>query len=131
MKVKCIANKGKDLPKQILDVEHLVTSEFALEINKIYEVYGLMSWSGIINYLTLDKYAILPFWFPADLFIVTDNTLPMEWYFEYFGINHEINFLCGYKELIQDQKHFVNLIERESSAIEIFIKRKKEIEKCS
>lgn len=128
MKVKCIANKGKSLPKKLLDGDYLVTSEFDLIINQIYMVYGIMSWKGIINYLTLDKYENLPVWFPAELFTVIDNTLPMEWYFKYFGINCDINFLCGYKELVNDQKHYIDLIEREGSAIKIFIERKKEIE---
>jgi hypothetical protein len=128
MKVKCIANRGSDLPKKLLDEGYLATSEFDLIINQTYMVYGVMSWKGVINYLTLDKYESLPVWFPAELFTVMDETLPFEWYFDYFGFEQDISFLCGYKELVQERKHFEGLIERESDAIGVFIKRKKEIE---
>lgn len=72
----------------------------------------------------------LPSWYPADLFTVIDNLLPLEWYFNYHGFieNWNLNAIWGYKEIALDEKHYEGLIEREDVAIRIFLKRKKEIE---
>lgn len=128
MKVKCIKNKGKDLDANTLKIVHLATTEFQLNIGEIYVVYGMCLWKGIMHYLLVDKYKINPFWFPAELFRVIDNMLPLEWYYNFGGYGEEINAIWGYKELVLDESHYIGLIEREKKSIEVFLKRKKEIE---
>lgn len=93
-------------------------------------VYAIRIIKGFLHYLTLDKYATLPFWSPAPLFDIFDNTLPLEWYYNFFGYGeqHYITAIWGYKEMVFDEAHHDALIEREDEAIRIFLKRKKEID---
>ena len=70
MKVKCLFNIGKDLPKRTLEIRDLPTTEYPLKIGDEYIVYGISLWKGVVNYLTMDKYMDLPSWHPADLFSV-------------------------------------------------------------
>ena len=71
-----------------------------------------------------------PFWFPAELFVVEDTSLPKEMHYKYFGLQDKRGVIAfwGYKEMVLDDQHYVDLIEGESKAIEIFLKRKKEID---
>lgn len=130
MKVQCRFNLGKNLSKRTLEAGDLPTTEFQLDIGTEYIVYGISLWRGALYYLTMDKYMTLPTWHPADLFIVTDNLTPVEWYFKYFGFNEtfNLNALWGYKELVLDETHYTGLIERENEAIKVFLKRKEEID---
>ncbi|SFT02445.1 hypothetical protein [Marininema halotolerans] len=131
MRVQCIANKGKDLPKKYWDAEaeEEYTEYYELKIGHVYIVYGMYLYKDIINYLV--AYSInpaLPFWYPADLFKVVNQILPMEWYFSHSkGTEDEITAVWGYQELMDD-KHFDDLMEREPEALKIFKKRKKEID---
>ncbi len=130
MKVKCIANRGEDLSLQSIEAGDLITTDFQIDIGNIYIVYGIAIWKGVIQYLTFDKHETLPFWHPSELFIVVDNALPNEWYFQYYGDKNEHNLMAlwGYKELVSDQSHYEELIEREDKAIKVFLQRKEEIE---
>jgi len=123
-------NMGKDLPLRTLEVGDLPSTEYQLRIGDEYVVYSISIWNGAIYYLTKDKYMTLPSWYPADLFTVIDNLLPLEWYFSYHGFkeNWKLNAIWGYKEIALDEKHYEGLIEREDTAIRIFLKRKQEIE---
>lgn len=130
MKIKCIGNSGRDLSLKALEAGHFLTTEFDLKVGDVYMVYGISLWKGIIQYLTMDKQVTLPFWYPADLFVVLDNLLPMEWYYRFFGHteNCDLTALWGYRELVLDENHYTALIDRESEAIRIFLKRKREID---
>jgi hypothetical protein len=77
-------------------------------------------WKRTINYLTLNIYDH-PFWHPADLFEIVDNTLPLEWYFRFFGYseNFFLNAIWGYKDLL-DPVYYNNLLELDETAIRIF-----------
>jgi len=133
MKVRCIANSGKDLSKQALESGHLKTSEYQLIVGDVYTVYGISLWNNVLNYLTMDRYGTLPFWHPAELFSVEESLLPLEWYYQYFGngVDTCLSALWGYKELVADENHYDELLEREDTAIRIFLKRKREIDENS
>ena len=130
MKVKCIGNSGNDLSSITLASGHLQTTKFSLKIEEIYMVYGISVWKGIIHYLTMDKFNTVPSWYPAELFIIIDNLLPIEWYYKYFNSNKyfDVSALWGYKELVLDENHYDDLIERKAEAITVFLNRKKEID---
>lgn len=130
MKVKCIANSGHNLSTKALQAGHLKTTDFQLNIGEESSVYGISIWKGIIHYLTFDNHNTLPFWNPADLFVVTEPLLPLEWYFQYYGEqdNNNLSAIWGYKELVEGTNHYTSLIEREDKAIQIFLNRKKEID---
>ena len=56
-----------------------------------------------------------------------DSILPLKWYYQY-DVNCVISAIWRYKELVLDESHYDELIEREDSVIRVFLKRKKEIE---
>lgn len=130
MKVICRANKGNALSKKALSLGNSVASEFELEIGISYIVYGICIFEDVLHYLIIGKDENFPSWYPAELFHVSDNILPIEFYFNFFGYDSEIGVsaIWGYKELVFDKQHYINLIERESEAITVFLKRKHEIE---
>ena len=68
----------------------------------------------------------LPVWYKAEQFEVVDNHLPMNWYFSFN--KKENTAIWGYKELIVNPKHYENLVERDPQAVEIFERRKEEID---
>ena len=128
MQVKCIGNKGKDISDKLLNTGYCsITTEFYLKLEKIYVVYGIYtSNDGFIFYLLQDLESGWPDWYPAELFIVIDHILPLEWSHNFFDYNNSRSAIFGYKELNFD--HYVGLIEREDKDKEIFLKRKKEID---
>ena len=127
MKIKSIATLRKDLhPKT---QEALITRDFELPLNRIFTVYGISIWKDVLHYLVVEEDGN-PFWFPAELFVVEDTSLPKEMHYKYFGLQDKRGVIAfwGYKEMVLDDQHYVDLIEGESKAIEIFLKRKKEID---
>lgn len=132
MKVTCIENSGKFLSEKALMLGNTVETIFELEIGTNYFVYGIIIWKGVLHYLVIDQEGNLPSWYPAEIFHVSNNLLPLEWYFNYYSeLDHDISAIWGYKELVVDEDHFDNLIERESEAIKVFLKRKVELEESS
>lgn len=129
MQVKCIANLGKNLSPKTIQSGQLVTTEYNLDIGQEYTVYGILVWGGSLRYLivVLDD---LPGWYPAELLEVVDHLLPLEWYYNFRGYeDNSLYAIWGYKEMVFDtDKHYDALIEREPEALEIFFKRKKEID---
>lgn len=132
MKIICTANKGSDIPKQAVRSGNTLETDFGLVVGEEYIVYGIGVYKGILHYLTMGKglYDNYPDWFPADLFDVSVNLLPLEWYFKYFGDSEEHVFsaIWGYRELVLDETHQPDLVERKPDAVKIFLKRKVEIE---
>lgn len=130
MKVKCITNQGKDLSPKTLEEGYLLTTDFQLTVGDSYFVYGISLWRGILHYLTMDRHQTLPDWHPAELFVVTENLLPLEWYFRFYNKNESqyLNALWGYRELVLDDKHYEGLIERDNECVRIFLKHKTEVD---
>ena len=127
MIVKCIGNKGIHLSRQTLaNGGNTLSTDFGLIIGSLFIVYGIFISDNEINYLISEDNA-LPFWYPAELFEIVDNLFLIEWYFNFWGYDCFISAIWGYKELM-NQDHYIDLIEREHFAIEIFLKRKKEID---
>lgn len=104
-----------------------VETEYPLKLGETYIVYGQNISKGILKYLVIGTYENLPSWYPAELFEVSDSMLPLEWYYQY-DANSVISAIWGYKELVLDESHHDDLLEREDKAIRIFLKRKKEID---
>ena len=130
MKVKCIATLRKDLHQKAQDV--LVTRDFELPIGKVFIIYGMVIWKDVLHYLIVEDEndEASPFWFPAELFVLEDTLLPKEMHYKYFGLQDRrgVNALWSYKEMVLDDSHYVDLLERKLEAAEIFLKRKKEID---
>lgn len=131
MKVTCIGNTGRHLPNNYLVSGNSINTEFQVELGSTYIVYGICLWDdNTLHYLLLGEPEDPPSWYPAELFHVSDNLLPMEWYFSFHSVreNRVITAIWGYKELALDLQHYDELIEREKHAIKVFLARKKEID---
>lgn len=132
MRVKCIANTGKDLPAKTAQALHDEGTAFELDIGAIYTVYGIEIWRGVLNYLTLIPRLDIPTWNPAELFEITDSILPPKWYFKFYGYDNErmdmLSCVWGYKELALDPAHYFGLVEMEPEALYLFRKRREEID---
>ncbi|HGE5803999.1 TPA: hypothetical protein ACGGKZ_004353 [Bacillus thuringiensis] len=124
MKVTCLYNTGNALSK--------ITEEtFNLTIEKEYIVYGICKLqSGELTYLILGERENMPSWYPAELFKISDALQPLEWYCaEHKQVKDTtIDYIWGYKELALDDIHALGLIERENKDMELFLKRKAEID---
>ncbi|MBG9751185.1 hypothetical protein ACWGKR_27320 [Bacillus thuringiensis] len=124
MKVTCLYNTGNALSK--------ITEEtFNLTIEKEYIVYGICKLqSGELTYLILGERENMPSWYPAELFKISDALQPLEWYCaEHKQVSDTtIDYIWGYKELALDDTHALGLIERENKDMELFLKRKAEID---
>src|SRR5690625_2268035 len=125
MKVECKANLGTDLLKTTYEIGYTGETIFDLEKHKLYIVYGICHWKNSLHYLIEDENH-LPSWFPVELFTITDNQLPLEWYFSYYE-KEEISAIWGYKEIVVNESHFDSLMEREKNALNTFWTRKHEI----
>jgi len=128
MLVKCIGNTGECIDKATKKWGDSISTKYPLKTGENYVIYGQFVCEGIIQYLVLGTYENLPSWYPAELFEMVENATSIEWYFKFKGYSNIPIAVWGYKELVLDDAHYNSLIEREPKAIEIFLKRKKEID---
>lgn len=130
MKIVCISNTGEHLSDKLIEIGYTKDMKFDLDLNCEYMVYGIgLLENEDIQYLILDKNQDKPSWYTAELFKVSDPLLPLEFY---FGDHSHIKttttrFIWGYKELVLEANHDIDLINREPEALKIFLKRKAEI----
>ncbi|MGX7137189.1 hypothetical protein RV15_GL001170 [Enterococcus silesiacus] len=93
----------------------------------MYTIYAQVLFKNVLHYLIIGTHEDLPSWYPAELFEVVDHQVYLEWYYNY-EINSVVSGLWGYKEMVMTDNHYDDLIERTEEAIEVFFKRKKEID---
>jgi hypothetical protein len=82
MKIRCIANKGADLPENYLNPPLDITkeTEFKLIVGKEYTVYGISQWQGNLGYYICDeRYTYYPIENPAPLFEIIDGRYSRYW----------------------------------------------------
>jgi len=142
MKVKCIFNTGKALrpyegkPLKSYEFGKFGASESThyglLEIGREYIVMGIFLREGVLGYLIDDGGVISTY--PYQLFEVTDNKLPADWYFRAFTREDDRfpyqEAVWGYYELCFEDNHYEQLVEREEQAMRIYYRRKIEFEKA-
>lgn len=128
MIVRCVANTGDKLSPNAKALGNSDETNYPIKIGDRFNVYGQHLYKGVLSYLVLGTYENLPSWYPAELFEIEDALLPLEWYYRYLGYDSNLSAIWGYKELVLDEEHHDNLIERDKEAIRIFLKRKKEID---
>ncbi len=115
MKVKCIYNKGNQLPKKILEEWHqFPTSEFWIEIGSEYDVFGIYQKGNIICYLIDSFDQGKPDWFVAELFEIIDHSIPLDWKVNYF-LEEETGtkLIIGFPKLTENQSFLYKLEDRE------------------
>lgn len=132
MHIKCIENTGKNLSKTHFSMGYTSVSEFDLELGKDYSVYGISWWSGVVFFLLLGEGGY-PRWCPSELFTITQNTIPADWFFATFldGQKNGLQAILSYDEMVNSlDEHYDALLEYEPEAIKVFFRRKDEID-CS
>lgn len=97
-----------------------------LEMGPEHIVYGIELYNGTLRYLITNG-GEKPFWYPSDLFRITDPLMYNEWHVFVGEYQGKLNAIWGYKELL-DPAHYQNLLEREPEDMRIFEKRKQDID---
>lgn len=131
MRVICIANHGSALsPKHFEQTGNTPFSEFDLDIGQEYVVYGIIVSTGLLSYLLIGTSGSAQ-WYPAELFKVSQSKLPDNWHFVHLQEHgFLVDAIWGYQELLKSD-HFDALSEMEPAALNVFVERKKEIDKVS
>jgi hypothetical protein len=130
MKVQCVFQRGDPLPAEVLRLGNTTNSAFPIKYGRQYAVYSISLWKGVIHYLILNEETNRPDWIPATFFRVLDSRLPSGWSFAMGdGDSLPVEAIWGYPEITQaETKHYVDLIERDERALELFQRRRMEIE---
>lgn len=124
--VECRYSRGSHLPPKLWARGYTEESEFNIRPNQQYSVHGICMWTeGVLMYLIDPDGTHRPNWYPAQLFEVRDNRLPDHWVFAFVSdaAEHGVSAVWGYQELVDDQKHFDGLLEREEAALRLFALR--------
>jgi hypothetical protein len=92
-------------------------------VGREYFVFAISMWRGILQVLLSDDNG-LPNWYPMECFSVTDEHLPDDWLFAFYGRDEsaDLQALWGYADLIHDDEHYDLLLERDESAMNIFVR---------
>lgn len=106
MRVMCAANNGAGLSLKHFENSYTTSSTFDLEIGKEYVVYAINLWKGLLSYLVVGE-GLFPHWYLSELFSVTRNEIPPNWYFARFCEDEgfELNAVWGYDELVNTEDH--------------------------
>ena len=133
MKVKCIANTYEGLSERSKKAGRDLNVIFHVNVGEIYTVYGVNLWRrGSLSYLTMNAAGSVPIWTPAELFELVDGKIPADWYYKFLGVSDDyLNAVWGYQELVQDPKHYTGLVGEDKKEIELFMKKKKQIDAVS
>jgi hypothetical protein len=119
MQVICKGNTGKSLKGKSLP-GNTQESLFDVTVGKLYAVFAIAVYCGSTLLLLCDDNA-LPNWYPIDLFSIEDAHVPQDWFGAmYPGNDNGLQFLLGYEQMITDDAHYDDLLERSPAAIEVF-----------
>jgi len=132
MIIKCLANKGLDLPKEYLvpasnyNEKHI----FPVNINQLYVVYGMTIFSGYVWYFLMDNIHDYPFWHPSPLFSVSDGQLSRYWV---YSVSHQesksqTRYLWTFPEWANFPGFYDDLVDGKKAACDIFFAYKLKID---
>jgi hypothetical protein len=130
MRIQALANQGKKISKDTLKIHDSTKSIYQITVGNVYIVYGIITMQRIVYYIILDDTEEHPWPYPSELFKVIDNRIPPDWFYNFYGYesSNSIDSTLGYKELGLDKQHYIDLMERERTALDIFFGRKVEID---
>lgn len=131
MKVRCTFRRGDPIPAELLAIGYTPMARFSVVEGRTYLVFSVLFSNGLVHYLLTTDETLLPDWVPSLLFEIVDPRPPSGWEFQHLN-NSAIppnSVICGYPEIAKkDGTHFVDLEEREEPALQIFERRRAEIE---
>ena len=127
MKVRCISNLGKEMPKDCRGIGFDEKTVFDLILGKDYTVYGFTVKSGYIWYYICDEMyerevIHYPIWQPAPLFEVIDGKMSKYWMCNFkMGYCSEDTFqLVAFEEWVNDLVYYDRLTDGIEFDVEIF-----------
>lgn len=129
MKILCKYND----PRNVLsDVPN--SFNFGLELEKEYLVMGITLAEKQLWYLVDEQGR--PSFYPYQLFQITNASISPNWHFKLYNEDDEIfpfdkEAMWGYFELCFDANHYEQLVNRDVKALELYFKRKIELEKMN
>lgn len=126
MKVRCIGNRGSDLPSDlIIPATGLkLETEFSLIVGKTYVVYAFTINHDYLWYYILDEtFSYFPFWNPAPLFEIVDHRVSAYWEINYSRegrCESHSNIIVAYPEWSRDPFYYDRLTDGYQKEVEIF-----------
>lgn len=135
MKIRCLGNRGSQLPEAVLSFPGVTTdARYDIEVGAEYVVYATCCWTDCSwHYLIVDDAGHdRPSWYPADLFEIVDGRFPPHWMMSYFGWGDwprsvSLKAVIGYAEMM-DPAHHDALQDRREEALRLFAVRRRETE---
>ena len=131
----CKSILGGDIPPSGRYLGEMDQTNYSpLIVGEGYMVYGLLFLFDRVDFLVRAPEQP-PFWVPSHLFDLIDTKVPAGWefritqgcadykaLFDAFGIN----YIMGYPLLVNEYRHYVGLVERDSREIQRFLEFKME-----
>lgn len=129
--LKCLMTEGYLFnKKEVREGYKRLTNYQGIITKKQYNVYGIILVQESVKYLLFNDFEMAN-WYPVELFQVVDSQLPRNWCFQFFGYEeYGVSAIWGYREIVENEEHYTGLCEQEKNDIELFLKRKKEIDNC-
>jgi len=129
MKVECVSNHYKDIPPSVYESLHGFSSETELpiEIGHQSVVYAIKTFNKNLWYLIEVKGLIEPMYYPHQFFKIIDGRLSKYWLAkeEKDSYDNEASVIqFGFRELIEDEYFYGNLLEDDPMKIATFAKYK-------
>ena len=127
MQIECILTNSLGLPEEYYSLGYTKKSQFDTTLTTQYSVYAVAVMEHCIMYLICDNFNV-PNWYPAAGFKLIQKEIPSIWKFMYFNDDDYFSMIMGYPEIVEIREHYINLIERDLEALEIFNQAKLEID---
>lgn len=136
MKVKCIINKNAsidplvlplDINEEMSDENFVVTDleasgsiiGYDLSVGREYVVYGILEYDCEKRFLVQDD-SNIPSFHSSKLFQIIDSNYDLEWETKTFLVNDKQLLITSYYDIL-DYNSLIQLIEKKSEAIRIFL----------
>jgi hypothetical protein len=124
---RCIHNTGASLGEPERGAFYSNTTVFNLDLGKLYPILGLGVFETVMLALVCDE-SERPNWLPVGVFEIDSTILPTDWEFAVLDaagasggdVSNRWVARWGYSELVHDERHLEELIQREPAALEIF-----------
>lgn len=128
MRLVCTGSAGADLPADVLEGSgNTPFSKFNVTVDDEYDVWAMALWTYGIGVLIVDDTG-RPNWKPIGLFVVSDGQISTNWEFAILRHREPVLALWGYPTLVRDPNHHDNLIERNLSALDAFLRESGAVE---
>jgi hypothetical protein len=128
MKVRCLGNRGSNLPLELLDPRSNrdANTQFSLTVGQTYLVYGITVHLGYLwYYLCDDDFTYFPVWNPSPLFEIVDHRVSKYWEINYSPDGRgesDSGIIVGYPEWARDPYYYEHLSDNRAEEVEIFRK---------